>query len=145
MRRTHLPFRLVRCKSLSVCLALVLTSLAMLPVRLVSGRDGTASQGQGNQESNDKARKVKAEEPQPGSRDGKKVGDPGTLFESAEYAARNRSNHDYVYDLYKTYLMRDPDQGGWDLIDSEFGRFISACSTICQLMPPAVRFIECAR
>ena len=31
------------------------------------------------------------------------------------------------------------------LIDSEFGRFISACSTICQLMPPAVRFIECAR
>jgi YD repeat-containing protein len=37
-----------------------------------------------------------------------------TLFESADYAARNRSNHDYVYDLYKTYLMRDPDQGGWD-------------------------------
>lgn len=37
-----------------------------------------------------------------------------TLFESAEYAARSRSDHDYVYDLYKTYLMRDPDQPGWD-------------------------------
>jgi hypothetical protein len=37
-----------------------------------------------------------------------------TLFESAEYAGRNRSAHDYVYDLYKTYLMRDPDTSGWD-------------------------------
>jgi hypothetical protein len=44
-----------------------------------------------------------------------------TLFESAEYAARAdrqgsswQANHNYVYDLYKTYLMRDPDQGGWD-------------------------------
>lgn len=36
-----------------------------------------------------------------------------TLFESAEYDARNRSNHWYVYDLYKAYLMRDPDSGGW--------------------------------
>lgn len=36
-----------------------------------------------------------------------------TLFESAEYAGRNRDNHWYVYDLYKTYLMRDPDAGGW--------------------------------
>ena len=36
-----------------------------------------------------------------------------TLFESAEYAARNRDNHWYVYDLYKTYLMREPDSGGW--------------------------------
>jgi YD repeat-containing protein len=36
-----------------------------------------------------------------------------TLFESAEYAARNRDNHWYVYDLYKTYLMRDPDSTGW--------------------------------
>lgn len=36
-----------------------------------------------------------------------------TLFESAEYAARNRDNHWYVYDLYKTYLMRDPDAPGW--------------------------------
>jgi len=37
-----------------------------------------------------------------------------TVFESSDYAARARSDHDYVYDLYKTYLMRDPDQGGWD-------------------------------
>ena len=36
-----------------------------------------------------------------------------TLFESAEYAGRNRDNHWYVYDLYKTYLMRDPESGGW--------------------------------
>lgn len=36
-----------------------------------------------------------------------------TVFESAGYAARNRDAHWYVYDLYKTYLMRDPDAGGW--------------------------------
>lgn len=36
-----------------------------------------------------------------------------TLFESAEYAARNRNDHWYVYDLYKTFLMRDPDAAGW--------------------------------
>jgi YD repeat-containing protein len=36
-----------------------------------------------------------------------------TLFESASYTARNRNAHWYVYDLYKTYLMRDPDAGGW--------------------------------
>lgn len=36
-----------------------------------------------------------------------------TLFESAEYAARNRADHWYVYDLYKAYLMRDPDPIGW--------------------------------
>src|SRR5690349_22192506 len=36
-----------------------------------------------------------------------------TVFESAEYAARQRDNHWYVYDLYKTYLMRDPDSTGW--------------------------------
>src|SRR5438876_179502 len=37
-----------------------------------------------------------------------------TIFESSDYAVRARSDHDYVYDLYKTFLMRDPDQGGWD-------------------------------
>ncbi len=42
-----------------------------------------------------------------------------TLFESNEYAARGRSNYWYVYDLYKTYLMRDPDQGGWDFWTSQ--------------------------
>ena len=36
-----------------------------------------------------------------------------TVFESAAYAARNRDAHWYVYDLYKTYLMRDPDSIGW--------------------------------
>jgi YD repeat-containing protein len=37
-----------------------------------------------------------------------------TVFESQEYAQRGRTNHDYVYDLYKTYMMRDPDQDGWN-------------------------------
>ena len=36
-----------------------------------------------------------------------------TLFESAEYAARQRNDHWYVYDLYKTFLMREPDASGW--------------------------------
>lgn len=36
-----------------------------------------------------------------------------TLFESAEYANRQRSDHWYVYDLYKTFLMREPDAPGW--------------------------------
>jgi YD repeat-containing protein len=36
-----------------------------------------------------------------------------TLFESAEYAARGRNNNQFVYDLYKTYLMREPDGPGW--------------------------------
>jgi YD repeat-containing protein len=36
-----------------------------------------------------------------------------TLFESKTYDERNRDNHWYVYDLYKTYLMRDPDASGW--------------------------------
>ena len=26
---------------------------------------------------------------------------------------RGRDDHWYVYDLYKSYLMRDPDAGGW--------------------------------
>ncbi len=42
-----------------------------------------------------------------------------TLFESAKYAERNRNAHDYVYDLYKTYLMREPDTSGWDFWTSQ--------------------------
>lgn len=68
-----------------------------------------------------------------------------TLFESAEYAARVRSNHDYVYDLYKTYLLRSPDSGGWAYWESvvpvigrenvrrafdESGEFISKVATV---------------
>jgi len=48
-----------------------------------------------------------------------------TVFSSQEYANRNRSNHDYVYDLYKAYLYREPDPGGWDawtaVLDSNSG------------------------
>jgi RHS repeat-associated protein len=36
------------------------------------------------------------------------------IFKSAEYVNRNRVEHDYVYDLYKAYLQREPDQSGWD-------------------------------
>jgi hypothetical protein len=42
-----------------------------------------------------------------------------TLFESAEYAARQRNDHWYVYDLYKTFLMRDPDASGWAYWESQ--------------------------
>jgi uncharacterized protein YkwD len=38
-----------------------------------------------------------------------------TLFLSPEYGARNRTDdRDYVYDLYKGYLQREPDEGGWN-------------------------------
>lgn len=36
-----------------------------------------------------------------------------SLFNSSEYAARGRDNHWYVYDLYRAYLYREPDGGGW--------------------------------
>jgi hypothetical protein len=37
------------------------------------------------------------------------------LFESQEYVNRGRTApHDYVYDLYKGFLQREPDQGGWN-------------------------------
>ncbi|HEX8335523.1 MAG TPA: DUF4214 domain-containing protein, partial [Pyrinomonadaceae bacterium] len=36
------------------------------------------------------------------------------VFRSAEYAARGRSDVDFVYDLYRGYLQRDPEQSGWD-------------------------------
>ncbi|HXM51494.1 MAG TPA: DUF4214 domain-containing protein [Pyrinomonadaceae bacterium] len=41
-----------------------------------------------------------------------------TVFESAEYAARGRSDHLYVCDLYKAYLMREPDSSGWAYWDA---------------------------
>lgn len=36
------------------------------------------------------------------------------VFKSQEYVNRNRDDHSYVYDLYKAYLQREPDQSGWD-------------------------------
>ncbi|HBB87134.1 MAG TPA: hypothetical protein DC047_05925 [Blastocatellia bacterium] len=42
-----------------------------------------------------------------------------TLFESSDYASRSRNNHWYVYDLYKTYLMREPDAPGWAFWENE--------------------------
>ena len=35
------------------------------------------------------------------------------LFQSVEYLNRNRSNEEYVKDLYSTFLLRDPDAGGY--------------------------------
>jgi RHS repeat-associated protein len=35
------------------------------------------------------------------------------FFHSTEYVNRNRSDHDYVRDLYLAYLGREPDAGGW--------------------------------
>ena len=46
-----------------------------------------------------------------------------TLFESADYAARNRDNHWYVYDLYKTYLMREPDLPGWNFWEGQCNQY----------------------
>jgi YD repeat-containing protein len=42
-----------------------------------------------------------------------------TVFESAEYASRGRTDHEYVSDLYETYLMRDPDPSGWAFWESQ--------------------------
>lgn len=36
------------------------------------------------------------------------------VFNSQEYANLNKSDHDFVYDLYWVFLNRAPDQAGWD-------------------------------
>jgi RHS repeat-associated protein len=36
------------------------------------------------------------------------------FFDSTEYLNRNRTNSEYVRDLYLAYLNREPDQAGWD-------------------------------
>lgn len=36
-----------------------------------------------------------------------------SLLLSGEYAGRNRSNHQRVYDVYRTILQREPDSGGY--------------------------------
>ena len=68
-----------------------------------------------------------------------------TLFESAEYAAQGQTNHWYVYNLYRTYLRRDPDSGGWSYWEGlvptigrenvrrafdESGEFVSVVGTV---------------
>lgn len=45
-----------------------------------------------------------------------------TLFQSQEYVNRYRSDSEYVYDLYKAFLQREPDQGGWDFWTGGVGR-----------------------
>jgi RHS repeat-associated protein len=41
------------------------------------------------------------------------------LFISSEYINRNRTDHEYVYDLYEAFLQRGPDQPSWDVWTSE--------------------------
>ena len=41
-----------------------------------------------------------------------------SIFNSQEYANRNRTDHWFVYDLYKTYLYREPDASGWAFWES---------------------------
>jgi len=36
-----------------------------------------------------------------------------TIFSSQEYINRNRTDSQFVWDLYKTFLLREPDSGGW--------------------------------
>jgi len=36
-----------------------------------------------------------------------------TLFTSSEYLGRNRTHSEFVYDLYKAFLYREPDQDGY--------------------------------
>jgi hypothetical protein len=46
------------------------------------------------------------------------------LFQSQEYVNRNRLDpRDYVYDLYKGFLQREPDQGGWDWWTNEVNKW----------------------
>lgn len=42
-----------------------------------------------------------------------------SIFNSQEYANRNRTDHWFVYDLYKTYLYREPDTSGWAFWESQ--------------------------
>jgi YD repeat-containing protein len=50
------------------------------------------------------------------------------VFNSPEYAARNRSDYDYVGDVYWAYLQRPPDQAGWDFWTNQ----IAACGADAQ-------------
>jgi len=43
------------------------------------------------------------------------------LFKSQEYINRGRVDRDYVYDLYKGFLQREPDQSGWDNWTTQVG------------------------
>jgi len=45
-----------------------------------------------------------------------------TVFTSQEYINRGRNDHDYVYDLYKAYLVREPDAGGWSFWEGGVAR-----------------------
>src|SRR5438270_177287 len=36
------------------------------------------------------------------------------LFNSEEYGNRSRTNQEFVTDLYAAYLLREPDQAGYD-------------------------------
>src|SRR5205807_9570728 len=76
MKRTrHFSQRLVRCTSVSVCLALVLSVLAIVPMQTVNGkgpvppaqgRSGQGNSGRNSQPNSDKAKRVALVPPQVG-------------------------------------------------------------------------------
>lgn len=43
------------------------------------------------------------------------------LFSSTDYANRGQNDHEYVHDLYKAYLQREPDTGGWQFWEQQVG------------------------
>ncbi|HEX8247055.1 MAG TPA: RHS repeat-associated core domain-containing protein [Pyrinomonadaceae bacterium] len=64
------------------------------------------------------------------------------LFQSQEYANRGRTNSEYVYDLYWTYLRRAPDQGGWNFWTSEVG--INGRPAVHEGFPYSIEFSNVA-
>lgn len=44
-----------------------------------------------------------------------------SIFNSQEYANRQRNDNQFVWDLYKAYLYREPDASGWAFWESQVG------------------------
>lgn len=63
-----------------------------------------------------------------------------TLFQSSEYSARGRSNHDFVYDCYKAWLQREPDQGGWDFWTAQANQ--NGQAAVLPAFPLSIEFNE---
>jgi RHS repeat-associated protein len=61
-----------------------------------------------------------------------------TLFTSQEYLNRNRTDPEYVQDLYTGYLEREPDAGGWDYWTEQVA--ISGRDAVRQAFAESVEF-----
>ena len=64
----------------------------------------------------------------------------GFLF-SAEYKNKNKSNEDYVKDLYKLFMDRDPDQAGFDDWVGKLSEGKSREEVFAQLFAYAITFL----